>query len=85
MATKDLTGRFARWTLKLQEYDFEIECRAGACHGNDGALSRLPRALPALIEEEEEHGVCNVYANVLSILPNQERRSVGLVSSSPAV
>eukprot|EP00877_Chromochloris_zofingiensis_P012037 jgi/Chrzof1/7087/Cz02g10110.t1 len=41
MNTKDLTGRLARWSLKLQEYDFDIIYRKGKEHGNVDALSRL--------------------------------------------
>ena len=40
MTTKDLTGKLARWSLKLQEYDFIIDYRKGALHANVDALSR---------------------------------------------
>lgn len=40
MNTKDLTG-LARWSLKLQEYDFDIVYRKGKEHGNVDALRRL--------------------------------------------
>ncbi|MCP4488961.1 MAG: DDE-type integrase/transposase/recombinase, partial [Gammaproteobacteria bacterium] len=36
----DTTGRVARWALKLQEYDFTIEHRAGRAHANADCLSR---------------------------------------------
>ena len=41
MQTKDLTGRLARWALKLQEYDFDIQYRPGKANANADGLSRL--------------------------------------------
>ena len=35
-------GQVARWLERLQQYDFQIEHRAGANHGNADALSRRP-------------------------------------------
>lgn len=35
-------GQVARWIECLQQYDFKIEHRAGAKHGNADALSRRP-------------------------------------------
>ena len=40
MTTKDLSGKLARWSLVLQEYDFSIEYRKILRHGNVDALSR---------------------------------------------
>ena len=42
MRTRDLTGKYARWALSLQEYDFEVQYREGAKHQNADGLSRLP-------------------------------------------
>ena len=42
MTTQKLTGKLARWSLLLQEYDFEVEHRAGAANTNADCLSRYP-------------------------------------------
>ena len=34
MSIKDPTGRLARWSLKLQDYDFSLEYRPGKNHTN---------------------------------------------------
>ena len=67
METKDLSGRLARWSLKLQEYDFVIQDRPGNSNGNADALSRLPEQQENL---EYEHGDTRspmiIYANLMS-------------------
>jgi site-specific DNA-cytosine methylase len=42
MKARDLTGQYSRWQMLLQEYDFEIEHRAGVKHQNADVLSRFP-------------------------------------------
>ncbi|GFU46149.1 uncharacterized protein TNCV_2154981 [Trichonephila clavipes] len=41
-AKKDLTTRIARWALQLEEFDYEIEHRAGSRMKHVDALSRHP-------------------------------------------
>lgn len=41
MSQKDLTGRLARWSLKLQCYDFNIEHRKGSANIVPDTLSRM--------------------------------------------
>lgn len=42
MTLKEPTGRLARWSVLLQQYDFEIKHRSGTTNGNADALSRRP-------------------------------------------
>ncbi len=45
MNVKDATGRLARWSLLLQQYDFDIVHRPGREHSNADSLSRRPYEL----------------------------------------
>eukprot|EP00794_Sanderia_malayensis_P010600 gene10600-biopygen7736 len=51
MRVKDPTGRLARWSLQLQQYDFEIIHRAGTANANADALSRRTYSLDALTSD----------------------------------
>ena len=42
MTLKEPTGRLARWSVLLQQYDFEVKHRSGTTNGNADALSRIP-------------------------------------------
>ena len=42
LGSRDVTGKLARWSLHLQQYDLTILHRPGASHSNADALSRLP-------------------------------------------
>ena len=42
MTTQKLTGKLARWSLLLQQYDFTVEHRAGTANTNADCLSRYP-------------------------------------------
>ena len=42
MNVKDATGRLARWSLLLQQHDFDITHRPGREHSNADSLSRRP-------------------------------------------
>ena len=47
MSISDPSGRLARRSLLVQQYDFEICHRPGAAHANADALSRRPYTLPS--------------------------------------
>eukprot|EP00742_Colponemidia_sp_Colp-10_P010829 GILJ01011943.1.p1 GENE.GILJ01011943.1~~GILJ01011943.1.p1 ORF type:complete len:1522 (-),score=171.97 GILJ01011943.1:111-4676(-) len=47
MSMKGPTGRLARWSLKLQEFDFSLKYRQGRVHSNVDTLSRDPQAVIA--------------------------------------
>ena len=42
MNVKDATERLAKWSLLLQQYNFEIGHRPGKEHSNADSLSRRP-------------------------------------------
>ena len=44
MLLKDVGGHLSRWTMYLQQFNFEVQYRAGTENTNADALSRLPSA-----------------------------------------
>lgn len=51
MSKKDLSGRLARWALKLQGFSFTIEHRKGCDNKVADALSRVYEGEEVSIEE----------------------------------
>ncbi len=81
MRAKDLTGKLARYALRLASYDFSIVHRAGRKMGHVDGLSRLGHlinddqeedegAAPALVPEREDA----VAVEALTCLPRQPLR-----------
>ena len=48
MTIKDVTGRLARWSLFIQQFDFGIKHRPGITNGNADGLSRRPYNITSL-------------------------------------
>ena len=72
MNYKDADGMLARWLLKLQEYNFTIEHRAGSKHGNADALSRCHSC---------KNPACPAYAGLPQPPPRRSRKRA--TSSQP--
>ena len=49
MNIKEPTGRLGRWSLEIQQYDFEVIPRAGRLNGNADVLSRYPYESLAIV------------------------------------
>ena len=54
---KDVGGRLSRWIMYLQQFNFEVQFRAGKEHTNAKALSRLPPADGVMLVMEYHLGV----------------------------
>ena len=48
MTIKDVTGHLARWSLLIQQFDFNIKHRPGITNGNADGLSRHPYNVTSL-------------------------------------
>ena len=53
MSRKEPAGRLSRWSIALQQYDFEVKYRSGKRHQNADALSRFPVGEAAKEEDDD--------------------------------
>ena len=77
---KDVGGRLSRWIMYLQQFNFEIDYRAGKDHTNADALSRLPPAdgvMPVM-----EYHLGDAAVDVLSAQQADEQLSPIIVALS---
>ena len=78
--SKDPTGKFTRWALTLQAYNFVIEYRKGINNGNADGISRIPwnqlqaeaRRETRENQEEEEPRRRNEKKNVPPVTKNKQ-------------
>ena len=83
MTTQKLTGKMARWSLQLQEYDFTVQHRAEVDNTNIDCLCRFP-----LVSEENapildwSRGEIPIYLTAMATLgaaapPKEEKDILG--------
>ena len=62
-------SRLQRWAITLSAYDYEVQYKPSAQHGNANALSRLPLESEDGAGNEEEEMVCLIEEQQLDNLP----------------
>jgi transposase InsO family protein len=61
-STRNLSAKLARYAIELQEYDFDVQHRAGSQHANVDGLSRLRQPNPGVDALEELDELPDVYS-----------------------
>ncbi|KZR98960.1 Uncharacterized protein APZ42_005382, partial [Daphnia magna] len=81
MSTPDLSGKHARWALIMQEFEFEIQHRAGKAHANVDVPSREP--LPVSLDPT---GACldPVLLSDAALPPHPHESLADAMAHSPA-
>ena len=82
-------NRLARWALMLSQYQYKIEYRRSADHGNADALSRLPSGPDADFDKEEddedEHQICMVKTISSQLNPSDSELMVKETAKDPII
>ena len=73
------SSRLMRWTLQLQEYDFEVRYKPGANNTDADALSRLTQLPP-----QEEHEEDRQFATVATLSADRTSTPTGWHLTPPA-
>ena len=93
MDVKDATGLFARWSLLLQQYDFEVIHRPGKVHSNADSLSRRPYEFSADVslfqkDDSQEAKTRELQrrdpelSEIMNVLPSTEKSARKLLLTS---
>lgn len=92
MTQKDLAGRLARWSLKLQAFDFTIEHRKGSANIVPDALSRMyvdeisADVSPALtIDLESPHFLSDDYSAIKADIQSYSNRFPDIKVDAPHI
>ena len=65
---RDSTGRLYRWSIKLQEYDYEIIYKPGRSHTNVDVLSRIPEEVVSSIILDFDYDYINYINHTPSLV-----------------
>lgn len=69
MSLKDPSGRLARWSLRIQEYDVTIKFKSGRKHQDADCLSRYPMS----DNDEPTPGDINALTNFMNLAKEQRK------------
>ncbi|KAE9295160.1 hypothetical protein PR003_g24087 [Phytophthora rubi] len=85
MTRPNLAGRLHRWSLTLQEYEFEILYRPGATNVVADALSRAPATVMAVVGRKRKQGRAGDQPWRAVGMETEEKTEEDLLSTSAAV
>ncbi|KAE9299605.1 hypothetical protein PR003_g22951 [Phytophthora rubi] len=83
MTRPNLAGRLHRWSLVLQEYEFQVEYRPGSTNVVADALSRAPAKVRAAVGRQRGHQTTPGPADVSGTTTTGEATVAALTTSAP--